>query len=94
MWFRFFTAALFKISGVFIIMTIQTQQLPVTSVLGIMIMIVISMVYGQFPQIFPGEFSLAAATDPWIHLERLFTIGMTACFTLPAGFCHYGFQLV
>ena len=63
-------------AGVLVVVTIDAQQLPVAAVGRIVIMVVVFVVDGQLAQLFSAKFSSAAGTDPGIHLERSFPIGL------------------
>lgn len=56
------------LSLMLVIMAIQTQQLPVTAIAGVIVMIVIAVMNCQFAQIDPGEFTGAPATYPRVYL--------------------------
>jgi hypothetical protein len=55
-------------------MTVDAQQFPVTTIGGIIVMVVIAMMNGQFPQAFPVEFARATTTNPGIHFKRPGTV--------------------
>ena len=64
----------------FIVVAVKAQQLPIAPVRRIVVMIVVTVMYGQLAQILPGEFTCAAPTHPRIKLERLFTIALLPLF--------------
>lgn len=53
----------------FVVMTIEAKQLPVAAIRWIVVMVVVAMMYGKFPQVGGGELACAATADPWIDLE-------------------------
>jgi len=63
-----------EITCVFVVMAIDTEQFPVATVRRVVVMVVISMVHCQLPQIGAGEFPPTAATDPGIELEGLLPV--------------------
>ncbi|VTR69370.1 hypothetical protein DESC_740109 [Desulfosarcina cetonica] len=47
----------------FVVVAIDTQQLPVAAVGWIVVVVVVAMMDGQFPQLFAAELAAAAAAD-------------------------------
>ena len=72
-------------SGVLIFMTVHAQQLPVAAVCWIVVVIVVSVMYGKRLEIRVSELARASPTNPGINSERLFTIGHIPLF--PAAPC-------
>ena len=64
------------IARMFIVMTIQAKQFPVTAVAGVVIVVMVAMMHGQFAQVFARKFACAAAAYPRVKLERLFAIAL------------------
>src|SRR5262245_42284534 len=60
---------------VLIVMAIQTEQLPVAPIGGIIVVVVVFMMDREFAQFFAAKFASAPPTDPGIQLERLPPIG-------------------
>lgn len=54
-------------AGMLIVVTINTQQLPVAAIGGIIVMIVVAVVNGQLLQVFCIELARAATAYPGIH---------------------------
>jgi hypothetical protein len=84
----------FQLALVFIVVTVHAQQLPVTAIRWVVVVIMIAMVHGQFVQIFTVEFSCATATDMRIQLECLFAITQLTLLTSASGTGHDLIQLV
>ena len=61
---------------VLIVVTVETQQLPVAPIGGIVVMVVVLVMDRELTQFFATEFASAPRTDPGIHLERLRPIGL------------------
>ena len=81
-------AELLEQARVFVVMTIDAQQFPVTAVAGIVIVVVVAMMNGQLLQIDAREFARATATDPRIEFERLFAITPRTFFALAPRLGH------
>ena len=65
-----------KLPLVLVVMTIQTQQFPVTAIARIIIMIVVTVMHRQLMHILVCEFPAAAPANRRIHLQRLLTISL------------------
>lgn len=59
-----------------IVVTIETQQLPVAPVGWIVIVVVVLVMDGELAQFLAVKLSSAVRTDPWKHLERVLSIGL------------------
>ena len=57
----------FFIPLMLIIMTIQTQQLPIAAIRRIVVVVMISVMHRQFAQIGVGKFPCAASANPGVH---------------------------
>ena len=57
-----------------IIMTVDAEQLPITSVGRVVFIVMVFVVDRQFPKFFTGKIPAAACTDPWEDLQRLFSV--------------------
>ena len=64
-----------RMAGMFIVVAIDAQQLPVAAVLGIVVVIMIAVMHGKFLQSLAGEFAPAAGADPGIKFQRPFAVG-------------------
>jgi len=62
---------------VLVVVAVETQQLPVAAVWWIIVVVVIPVMNGEFPQFFPAEFATTPGADPGIHFERLFPVGFS-----------------
>ena len=60
---------------VLIVMTIETQQLPVTPVGRIVVMVVVLVVNGKLVQLLAVKVSSAMCADPWQKFEGKSSIG-------------------
>ena len=63
---------------VLVVVTVQTEQLPIAAIRRVVVVIVITVMNGQLTQIDACEHSSAAATDPRIDLQRALTIALSA----------------
>jgi len=61
---------------VLIVVTVETQQLPVASVGWIVIVVVVLVMNRELAQLLAVKFASAVRTDPREHFERLFPIGL------------------
>ena len=63
------------VAGMFIFVTIKTQQFPIASVWRVVVMVVIFMVYGEFAQPLSAELSPTTPTNFGKKLQGAFPIG-------------------
>ena len=70
----------------FIVMTVQTQQLPVAAVGRIVVMIVIFVMNREFTQFILFNFPCAPGADPWEKFERPFSIALCPLLLFTPGF--------
>jgi hypothetical protein len=61
---------------VLIVVTIETQQLPVATVGWIIVVVVVFVMNRKLAQRFTAKFAAAPRTDPGVHFERLPSIGL------------------
>ena len=61
---------------VFIVVAVETEQLPVASVGRIVVVVVILVVDRELVQLLPAKFASTMRTNPWKHFERLLSIGL------------------
>jgi hypothetical protein len=61
---------------VLIVVTIETEQLPVAPVGRVVVVVVVLMVDRELAQLLPSKFSSTMRTNPWKHFERLLSIGL------------------
>ena len=85
-------AGRFQSPLVFIVMAIQTQQLPVAAIGRVVVVIVVPVMNGQLTKVSVCEFAGAAPTDPRIDLERLLSVALLALGSGTAGLGHYAVQ--
>ena len=52
------------ITGVLVVMAVQTQVFPVAAICGVVVVVVVLVMNGQFMQIFAGKFAPTAPADP------------------------------
>lgn len=69
-----------------IVVAIKAQQFPVATVGWVMVVVVVTMMNRQFPQIGKGEFPGAATTNPRIDFQGALAITL---FTLGTGFTSF-----
>ena len=74
-----------QIAGMFVVVAIEAQQLPVATVRGVVVVIVIAVMDREFVKIRAGEFAAAAPADPGIELERLFPVALLALLSFAPG---------
>ena len=84
---------LFQQARVLIVVTIDAQQLPVAAVARVVVVIVITMMDGEFLQVGAREFARTAAAHPRIELQGLFAITARTLFTLAARLRHHLVEL-
>lgn len=64
------------IALVLVVMTVQTEILPITAVLRVVVVVMILVVDGELAQIDAGKFPTAAGADPGVNTQRLLTIAL------------------
>ena len=64
------------ISLVLIVVTVETQQLPVASVGRIVVVVVVLVMDRELAQLLAVKFASAVRTDPRKHFERVLAIGL------------------
>lgn len=74
---------------VLIVMAIETKQFPVASIRGIVVVIVVSVMDGQFPEIAMCEFSTTTTANPGVQFESTFSIALFALVASLSGFKNY-----
>lgn len=62
--------------GVLIFVTVDTQQLPVTAIGWIVVVVMVSVMDRQLAEFFAAKFTSAAPTNPRIQLEGLLPIAL------------------
>src|SRR3569623_618788 len=70
---------------VFVVVTIDAQELPVAAILRIVIMVVITMMHREFVHVRMGEFAHAATANPGVHFEGLLTVSLLTLAASPSG---------
>jgi hypothetical protein len=66
---------------VLIFVTVEAQQLPVTSVGRIVVVVVVFVMNREFAKLFSAKFASAPGTNPGINFERLRPIGLLPLLT-------------
>jgi hypothetical protein len=56
---------------VFIVVTIKAKQFPIAAVRWIVVVVMIFVVDGEFPQSFTTEFTTTTGANAWIQFECL-----------------------
>jgi hypothetical protein len=69
-----YAASRFQLPLVFIVVTVQTQQLPIAAIGRVIVVIVILVVDGKLPQSLALEFPSTARANRWEYFERLLAI--------------------
>ena len=83
-----FSAAhhLIQNARVFVIVAVQAEQLPVTAVCRVVVVVVVFVVHRQFAQALPGKLAATPAAYPREQLERSLAITSLARLALLARF--------
>jgi hypothetical protein len=68
-------------------MAVDAQQLPVASVGGIVVVVVIAMMHGQLTQFFPFKLTATAPAHMRIHFQSLLAITSLAFLRRAPCFC-------
>ena len=71
-----------------VVVAIDAEQLPVAAVRGVVVVVVIAMVDGQFLQVFACEFARATPANPWVHFQGARTIALFALIALGVCPCN------
>ena len=71
----------FQLALMFVVMTVHAQQFPVTTIGGIVAVIVIAVMHSQLMQILVSKLARTATANMWVHLQREFTITRVTRFT-------------
>ena len=79
---------------VFVVVTVQAEQLPVASIRWIVVVIMVAVMDREFMHVGASEFPRATAADPRIHFQSLFPVSLLAFGTVPPGIRHNLIQLV
>ena len=74
-----------QISRVLIVVTIETQELPVAPVRRIVIVVMVLMMDRKLTKLFALKIAPAPRTDPGIDLERLLSIPLLPLLTVAPG---------
>jgi hypothetical protein len=74
------------LSLMFVVVAVQTQQLPIAAIRRVVVVIVVPVVDGQFAQVGARKLAGAAPTDPRIELQRLFPVAPIARLGSATGF--------
>src|SRR5690606_20530961 len=64
--------------AVLLVVTVQTEELPVAAIGRIVIVVVVDVMHGELAQVLAGKSACTAATHPGIQLERLLTVAFFA----------------
>src|SRR5512138_3715670 len=71
---------------VLIVVTIETEQLPVAPIWGIVVVVVVLVMDCELAQLLTTKFASAMRTNPRIHFKGLLSIGLLElCLSAP---CH------
>ena len=72
----------------FIVVTVETQQLPVAAIVRVVVVVVVLVVDSEFAYPLSVEFPSAAAADVREQLERLLPVAPFALLLISAGLGH------
>ena len=61
---------------VLIVVTVETEQLPVAPIGRVVVVVVILVVDRELVQLLPVKFASTMRTNPWKHFKRLLSIGL------------------
>jgi len=75
-------------------MAVEAQQFPVAAIVWIIVVVMVSMMDRQFPQILAIELARASTANPGIHFERPFAVTIVPRFPLTLGPCNNLVQLI
>ena len=75
-WSRLPIRVSYLIPCVLVFVTVEAQQLPVTPIGWIVVVVVVFMMDRELAKLFATEFATALPTDPGIYLERSLPIGL------------------
>ena len=53
----------------FVVVTIEAQQFPVTTVKGVVTMIMILVMHSEFSESLAVKLAATTATNPWVHFK-------------------------
>jgi hypothetical protein len=89
----FITNAMLGINGpgMDIVVTVDTQQFPITAVGRVVVVIVVLVVDSEFLEFFARKLPTADATDPWKQFEGLLPIGLFTPYLIAQGFIRHSF---
>lgn len=59
----------------FVFVTVQAEQFPVAAILGVVVVIMIAMMHGEFGQVAARELASAAPAYPGIQFECALAVG-------------------
>ena len=77
---------LVQMARVFIVMTVDTEQLPVASVRRIVVVVVVPVMDREFTKFFAFKFATASPADPGKKLERFLPITLFPLLAITPGF--------
>src|SRR5690606_14939332 len=75
--------------GVLLVVAVEAQEFPVAAVRGVVVVVVVDVVDGQFPQVGAGELPGAAGADPGVELQGLLPVALLPLFDVVALFRQY-----
>lgn len=73
---RFVRSVTDLIALMLVIVTVEAEQLPVTTVRGVMMMVVVLVMDGELTQLFAFKFSSAVRADPREYFQRACAVGL------------------
>jgi hypothetical protein len=78
---------------VFVVVTVDAQQLPVAAVRRIIVVVMILVMYGQLLEIDAIKFACATPAHPRIKFERLLPVTLLALLSIAPGLGDDSIQL-
>ena len=73
---RFIRPGTDLIALMFVVVTVEAEQLPVTTVRRVVMMVVVLVMDGELTQLFAFKFSSAVRADPREYFQRPSTVGL------------------
>ena len=78
----------FQLPLVFVVVAVQTQQLPVAAIRWIVVVIVVLVVNGQLANVAARELPGAATADPWVDLQSIVPLSLRALVSAATSLRH------
>ena len=92
LWRRLVIPFLIQISRVLIVVTVETEELPVAPVGRIVIVVVVFMMHRELTEFLALKLTPAPRTDPGIDLKRLLPLSLLSLLAVAPGFSNNPLQ--